>query len=106
MSKNTHTIGQPIFGYVLNLVDKGAIRRVTKSQQSKRYIKKLDDVPHFITILYAVIGDLESFHEVGISMLTIQPNYLIRVSITVLHVPVWLMQTNNEPVHTLEISTK
>lgn len=70
MSKDKHFIGQPIFGQLLNFVDKGDIRRLAKSQQADRYIKKLDGLTHFITILYAVIGGFDSLREVVISLLS------------------------------------
>ena len=70
MSKDKHFIGQPIFGQLLNFVDKGDIRRLAKSQQADRYIKKLDGLTHFITMLYAVIGGFDSLREVVISLLS------------------------------------
>ncbi|MEI7677530.1 MAG: DUF4372 domain-containing protein [Bacteroidales bacterium] len=60
MNKDKHFIGQPIFGQLLNFIEKGAIRRLAKSQQADRYTKKLDGQTHFITMLYAVVGGFDS----------------------------------------------
>lgn len=70
MSKDKHFIGQPIFGQLLQYVDKGAIRRLAKSLQADRYVKKLDGLTHFITIFYAVAGGFDSLREVVISLLS------------------------------------
>lgn len=69
MSKDKHFIGQPIFGQLLNFVDKGDIRRLARFQQADRYVK-LDGLTHFITMLYAVIDGFDSLREVVINLLS------------------------------------
>jgi len=70
MSKDKHFIGQPIFGQILNFVNKGDIRRLAMYQQADKYTNKLDGLTHFITMLYAVIGGFDLFREVVISLLS------------------------------------
>ena len=77
MSKDKHFIGQPIFGQLLNFVDKGDIRRLAKSQQADRYINKLDGLTHFITMLYAVLVVLIRYGKWLSVCFLMQPNYLI-----------------------------
>lgn len=70
MSKDINFIGQPIFGQLLNFVDKSKIGRLSKLEQVDRYTKKLTGLSHFITMLYAVIGGFDSLREVVISLLS------------------------------------
>ena len=77
MNKDKHFIGQPIFGQLFIFVNKRDIRRLAKSLQADRYIKKLDGLTHFITMLYAVIGGFDSLREVVINLLSNATNYLI-----------------------------
>jgi len=40
MSKDTNFIGQPIFGQLLNFLDKGFIKRASKELEADKYVKK------------------------------------------------------------------
>ena len=67
MSKDKHFILHPIFRQLLNYVNKGDIRRLAKSEQVDRYIKKLVGLIHIITMLNAVFAGFDSLREIAIT---------------------------------------
>ena len=69
MSKGTHFIGQPLFGQLINLLDKEKIARISRKNGGERYIKKFDVWQHLAVMLYAVIKRYDSLREIAGCML-------------------------------------
>ena len=42
MNKGTHFIGQPVYGQLLNLLDKEKIVEISRENGGERYVKKFD----------------------------------------------------------------
>ena len=62
MGKSTHFSGQPMYGQLINLLDKQKILDFGKNVGSERYVKSFDAWQHLMVMLYAVIKRL-AFHE-------------------------------------------
>lgn len=69
MSKSTHFSGQPIYGQLINLLDKRKVLEFCETVGKERYIKHFDGWQHLLTMLYAVIKRLDSLREISASML-------------------------------------
>ena len=69
MSKSSHFFGQPLYGQVINLLDKSEILEISRKNGGERYIKRFDAWTHLVTMLYAVIMRHDSLREISVSML-------------------------------------
>ena len=68
MNKGTHFIGQPMYGQLLNLLDKAKILRFSRENGGERYVKHFDAWQHLVIMLYAVIKRFGSLREITDSM--------------------------------------
>ena len=68
MNKGTHFIGQPIYGQVINLLDRQKILRISRENGGERYVKHFDAWQHLVIMLYAVIRRFDSLREITDSM--------------------------------------
>ena len=68
MHKGTHFIGQPMYGQLLNLLDKSKILRFSRENGGERYVKHFDAWQHLVIMLYAVIKRFDSLREITDSM--------------------------------------
>lgn len=69
MGKSTTFIGQPLYGRLINLLDKAKILQLSRQNGGERYIKKFDGWQHLIVMLYAVIMRFDSLREIEAAML-------------------------------------
>jgi len=69
MSKSTHFFGQPIYGQLINFLDKCKILRFSRQVNGERYVKSFNGWAHLVTMLYAVIMRFDSLREIEASML-------------------------------------
>jgi len=63
VGKDTHFIGQPIFGQLLSFLDKGKIMKASKALKADRYIKRFDRYTHVVVMLFAVFEGYHSIHD-------------------------------------------
>ena len=68
MNKGTHFIGQPMYGQLLNLLDKSKILHFSRENGGERYVKHFDAWQHLVIMLYAVIKRFDSLREIADSM--------------------------------------
>lgn len=68
MNKGTHFIGQPMYGQLLNLLDRSKILRFSRESGGERYVKHFDAWQHLVIMLYAVIKRFDSLREITDSM--------------------------------------
>ena len=68
MNKGTHFIGQPMYGQLLNLLDKQKILKTSREKGGERYVKHFDAWQHLVIMLYAVIKRFDSLREISDSM--------------------------------------
>ena len=68
MNKGTHFIGQPMYGQLINLLDKSKILRFSRENGGERYVKHFDAWQHLVIMLYAVIKRFDSLREITGSM--------------------------------------
>ena len=68
MGKSTHFIGQPVYGQLLNLLDKQKILHFSRENGGERYVKHFDAWQHLVIMLYAVIKRFDSLREITDSM--------------------------------------
>ena len=68
MNKGTHFIGQPMYGQLLNLLNKQKILRFSREMGGERYVKHFDAWQHLVIMLYAVIKRFDSLREITDSM--------------------------------------
>ena len=68
MDKGTHFLGQPMYGQLLNLLDKSKILRFSRENGGERYVKRFDAWQHLVIMLYAVIKRFDSLREITNSM--------------------------------------
>lgn len=68
MSKSTHFIGQPMYGQLIDLLDKRKVLEFGKNIGSEKYVKSFDAWQHLLVMLYAVIKRLDSLREISASM--------------------------------------
>ena len=55
MNKGTHFNGQPMYGQLINLLDKEEILKFSLKYHGERYVKHFDAYQHLTVMLYAVI---------------------------------------------------
>ena len=48
MSKDTNFTGQPIFGQLLSILDKGQIKRASKELEADKYVKRFISYKHVV----------------------------------------------------------
>ncbi len=70
MSKDTNFIGQPIFGQLLNFLDKGAIKKASKELDADRYVKKFTSHKHVIVMLFTVFEGYHSIRDTVLGLLS------------------------------------
>ena len=68
MNKGTHFNGQPMYGQLLNLLDRSKILRFSRESGGERYVKHFDAWQHLVIMLYAVIKRFDSLREITDSM--------------------------------------
>jgi hypothetical protein len=68
VGKGTTFFGQPLYGRLINLLDKAKILQLSRQNGGERYIKKFDGWQHLIVMLYAVIMRFDSLREIEASM--------------------------------------
>jgi hypothetical protein len=73
MNKSTHFTGQPIYTQLLSLLDKQAVKALSKSGGYDHYVKKLDGYSHLVVMLYGVLMRHDSLREIVIGMLSEAP---------------------------------
>ena len=76
MNKSTHFIGQPMYGQLLNLLDKQKILRISREKGGERYVKRFDAWRHLVIMLYAVIKRFDSLGEISDSMFSVSGAYI------------------------------
>lgn len=69
MSKSIHFFGQPVYGQLINCLDKDKIIKISRKHGGERYVKSFDGWHHLLTMLYAVIMRFDSLREIEASML-------------------------------------
>ena len=67
MSKSTHFSGQPMYGQLIDLLDKRKVLDFSRTIGSERYVKSFDAWQHLLVMLYAVIKRLDSLREISAS---------------------------------------
>lgn len=70
MGKDSTYSGIPVFGELLNLLDKHEINKISEALQSDKYTKRLDSYQHLVIMLYAVFGQFNSLREVELGFLS------------------------------------
>ena len=68
MSKGTHFSGQPMFGQLIDLLDKDDILKFSRQNNGERYVKHFDAYQHLVIMGYAVIQRFDSLREITNSM--------------------------------------
>ena len=68
MHKGTHFTGQPVYGQLINLLDKAEVLKFSCEHGDERYIKHFDSWQHLVVMLYAVIKRFDSLREITDSM--------------------------------------
>lgn len=71
MSKSSYFVGEPIFSQLLSFLLKQKVKSIAEHLSSDRYIKHFDSYTHLVTLLYAVISDMNSLREISVGMLSI-----------------------------------
>lgn len=69
MGKSTHFSGQPLYGQVINLLDKSKIFQISCKNGGERYTKRFSIWVHLVVMLYAVIMRFDSLREITASLL-------------------------------------
>ncbi len=69
MGKSTHFSGQPLYGQVINLLDKSKILQISRENGGERYTKRFNIWVHLVVMLYAVIMRFDSLREITASLL-------------------------------------
>jgi len=69
MGKSTHFFGQPIYGQLINFLNKDKILRFSREENGERYVKSFNGWAHLVTMLYAVIMRFDSLREIEAAML-------------------------------------
>ena len=69
MGKSIHFFGQPVYGQLINCLDKDKIIEMSRKHGGERYVKSFDGWHHLLTMLYAVIMRFDSLREIEASML-------------------------------------
>ena len=87
MGKDSTNSGIPVFGELINLLDKHEISKIADKLKSDRYTKRLDSYQHLVIMLYATLGQFNSLREVELGFLSSATrmnhfglNYMVRRS--------------------------
>ena len=81
MSKSAHFSGQPMYGQLIDLLDKRKVLDYSRTIGSERYVKSFDAWQHLLVMLYAVIKRLDSLREISASMYP-EANKLAHIGLT------------------------
>ncbi len=68
MNKSSHFAGQPVYGQLINLLDKSKILQISREKGGEKYVKRFDAWQHMLIMLYAVIKRFDSLREITDSM--------------------------------------
>ena len=68
MNKGTHFSGQPMYGQLINLLNKEEILKFSREYNGERYVKRFDAYQHMAIMLYAVIRKIDTLREINDSM--------------------------------------
>lgn len=63
MGKDSTNSGIPVFGELLNLLDRQEINKIAEELKSDKYTKRLNSYQHLVIMLYAVFGQFNSLRE-------------------------------------------
>ena len=69
MGKGTTFFGQPLYGRLINLLDKAKILQLSRQHNGEKYIKRFDGWQHLVVMLYAVLMRFDSLREITAAML-------------------------------------
>ena len=70
MGKDTNFIGQPIFGQLLNFLDKGHIKRVSRELEADKYVKNFTSYKHVVVMHFAVFEGYHSIRDTVLGLLS------------------------------------
>ena len=68
MSKSSNFFGQPIYGQLIESLDREKIVEISRKHGGEKYVKSFDGYTHLLTMLYAVIQRFDSLREIETSM--------------------------------------
>jgi hypothetical protein len=69
MGKSKNFNGQPIFNQLIKFIDKSEIKRIAKTHQAERYVKKFSTYNHVIVMLFVAFEGYHSIREVILGLL-------------------------------------
>lgn len=69
MGKSTNFSGQPILNQLLMFLDKGQIKKISKSHDGYRYVKKFTTYNHVVVMLFTALEGYSSIREVIVGLL-------------------------------------
>ena len=69
IGKGTHSIGQPLFSQVINLLDKAKLLQISREQGGGHYTKRFTVWVHLVVMPYTVIRRFDSLREITTSLL-------------------------------------
>jgi Domain of unknown function (DUF4372)/Transposase DDE domain len=69
MGKSKNFSGQPIFNQLLNFIDKSDIKRIAKTHNAERYVKKFSTYNHVVVMLFVAFEGYHSIREVILGLL-------------------------------------
>lgn len=69
MGKSTNFSGQPILNQLLIFLDKGKIKKISKQNDSDRYVKKFTTYNHVVVMLFVAFESYNSIREVVLGLL-------------------------------------
>lgn len=70
MGKDSKKSGIPVFGEVINLLNKQEINKIAEELKSDKYTKRLDSYQHLVIMLYAAFGQFNSLRELELGFLS------------------------------------
>ena len=70
MRKDNTFFGQPLYGQLINLLDKSKILQLSRQHNGERYIKRFDGWHHVVVMLYAILMRFDSLCENTAAMLS------------------------------------
>ncbi len=87
MSKSTNFTGQPIFGQLINFLDRSKISKISRKNEADRYTKKFTTYKHLIVMMFVTLNGYQSIRETIIGLLAnahklghLGLNYVVRRS--------------------------
>lgn len=63
MSKSTFFTGQPLLNQVIKLIPRSLVDRISKAENSDRYVKKFKSFDHLVSMLYCSFSKCSSLRE-------------------------------------------